>query len=351
MRHPFAHKPLIHAIFLMKESSWEGVLRVKANDLLVSIVVPVYRSSSQLHVLHERLRSAMSSSQIRYELILVEDAGGDDSWSVIQEIASQDRCVRGLRLNKNFGQHNALLCGLDRASGDVIVTIDDDLQHPPEVLPELITFLITAEFDLVYAPPIAERQRFIRNLLSRSTKLFMQTILGADHATHVSALRVFRSSLLAVVRNQRSPNVNIDILLSWGTSNVGVKPVNFEVRHSGESGYTASKLLKHAFNLLTGYSTLPLRISSLVGLALALFGFLVLIYVVAIRLMTTDPVPGFAFLASLVAMFSGAQLVAIGLIGEYLARIYERTMERPAYLVAETTESVEITGALNHVDS
>ena len=319
--------------------------------MLVSLVIPVYRSGKQLESLYQRTRAALGAAGIRYELIFVEDAGGDDSWSVIETIAGRDQSVLGVRLNKNFGQHNALLCGLDLATGDVVVTMDDDLQHPPEVLPELIAFLMAEEFDLVYAPPIAERQGIVRNLLSRSTKLFMKTILGADHATHVSALRVFRASLLEVVRNQRSPNVNIDILRSWGTSNVGVKPVNFEPRLSGESGYTPSKLLKHAFNLLTGYSTLPLRISSLIGLAFALFGFLVLIYVVAIRLMTADPVPGFAFLASLVAIFSGAQLVAIGLIGEYLARIYERTMERPAYLVAETTKSGEAKVPSQHVDS
>ena len=335
MRHPFAHKPLIHAIFLMEDSSWEGVLRVKANDLLVSIVVPVYRSGSQLHVLHERLRSAMSSCQIRYELILVEDAGGDDSWSIIEALSERDSSVLGIRLNKNFGQHNALLCGLDHASGDVVVTLDDDLQHPPELVPDLIDSLLEEDYDLVYAPPIVERQSFVRNMLSRSTKLFMKLVLGAGHATHVSAFRVFRSSLLSVVRDHRSPNVNIDILLSWGTSNVGVVPVNFDRRGEGESGYTHAKLLKHAFNLLTGYSTLPLRISSLIGLAFALFGLLVLIYVVTVRLMTSDPVPGFAFLASLIAIFSGVQLVAIGLIGEYLARIYERSMDRPPYLIAQ----------------
>ena len=129
-------------------------MRVKANDLLVSIVVPVYRSGSQLHVLHERLRSAMSSSQIRYELILVEDAGGDDSWSIIEALSERDSSVLGIRLNKNFGQHNALLCGLDHASGDVVVTLDDDLQHPPELVPDLIDSLLEEDYDLIYAPPI-----------------------------------------------------------------------------------------------------------------------------------------------------------------------------------------------------
>jgi undecaprenyl-phosphate 4-deoxy-4-formamido-L-arabinose transferase len=297
-----------------------------------SIVIPVYRSGSILPKLLARLTPVMERYPGGFEVIFVEDCGGDDSWEVIQALAAADPRVRGIRMSRNYGQHNAVLCGIRGARGDKIVTVDDDLQHPPEELPKLIAKLDEG-FDVVYGPPIEEQHGFFRDLASQVTKMALQHAMGASTARHVSALRVFRAQLREAFAAYRSPSVNIDVLLTWATTRFTAVPVRHDPRSEGESGYSMRKLVNHAINMMTGFSTVPLQIASVTGFAFALFGFLILAYVVGRYLFDGGGVPGFPFLASIIAIFSGVQLFALGVIGEYLARMHFRTMERPAYVV------------------
>ena len=160
--------------------------------------------------------------------------------------------------------------------------------------------------------------------------------MGAETAHDVSAFRVFRTRLREGFQDYRSPTVFIDVLLSWTTSRFAVIKVRHEPRTVGVSGYSISRLVRHAIDLITGFTTLPLQISSFIGFALVLFGVAILAIVVGNYFINGSAVPGFAFLASIVAVFSGAQLFALGIIGEYLARMHFRTMDRPTYLVSET---------------
>ncbi len=166
----------------------------------------------------------------------------------------------------------------------------------------------------------------------------LQQAVGAETARHVSALRVFKTDLRQAFHDYRSPFVNIDVMLTWATTNFGVVKVRHDPRRAGTSGYTLRMLVRHAFNMMTGFSALPLQAASMIGFAFALFGAGILAFVLIRYLMLGAVVPGFAFLASIVAIFSGVQLLAIGIIGEYLARIHFRTMERPPYVVREERE-------------
>jgi undecaprenyl-phosphate 4-deoxy-4-formamido-L-arabinose transferase len=159
--------------------------------------------------------------------------------------------------------------------------------------------------------------------------------MGAPNARQVSALRVFRTRLRNAFADYRSPTVNIDVLLTWSTTSFSAVRVRHETRKVGESGYTSRKLVLHALNMMTGFSTRPLQLASLMGFAFALLGLIILTYVLIRWLLQGSTVPGFAFLASVIAIFSGSQLLALGIIGEYLARIHFRTMDRPSYLVRE----------------
>jgi undecaprenyl-phosphate 4-deoxy-4-formamido-L-arabinose transferase len=161
--------------------------------------------------------------------------------------------------------------------------------------------------------------------------------MGAKTARQVSAFRLFRTQLRGAFHEYRSPSVNIDVLLTWATTRFIAVPVKHEERKYGESGYTARELLRHAMNMMTGFSTMPLKLASLIGFLFALFGVFVLVYVLLRYLFVGVAVPGFAFLASIIALFSGAQLLALGIIGEYLARMHFRMMDRPVYLVQEVT--------------
>ena len=307
----------------------------------LSVVIPVYRSQATLPELHRRLVAALEPVVSAFEIILVEDCGGDDSWQVIRQLALKDKRVRGITLARNYGQHNALLCGIRAADGELIVTIDDDLQNPPEEIPRLLSMLEEGH-DVVYGSPINETHGFFRNQASRITKLALQGAMGMESASKVSAFRIFRTRLRDAFEAYRSPTVNIDVLLTWGTTRFAAVNVRQDERAVGDSGYSLRKLINHAINMMTGFSTLPLQIASVLGLFFGFMGFLILAYVLFNYLIHGSSVPGFAFLASMISIFSGVQLFTLGIFGEYLARMHFRSMERPPYALLDDTARIQM---------
>jgi glycosyltransferase involved in cell wall biosynthesis len=302
----------------------------------LSVVTPVYNGEASVAELCRRLGEVLPRVATQYEIILVNDGSRDRSWEIISELSSRSPTVHGLNLMRNYGQHNALLCGIRAAKYEVIVTMDDDLQHQPEEIPRLLARLDKG-FDVVYATPESEQHGFWRAIASRITRLALRSAGGAEVARNVSAFRAFRTQLRDAFADYQAPFVSIDVLLTWATSRFAAVAVPFRPRHSGSSNYTFAKLVRHAFDMMTGFSTAPLQLASLVGFGCTLFGVCVLIYVVG-RYSLEGSIPGFPFLASIIAIFSGAQLFAIGVIGEYLARMHFRTMNRPTYAIRSTTE-------------
>lgn len=302
-------------------------------------MVPVYNSGKILPKLAARFQSTLSQLGRPHELILVNDGSKDDSWEVIQQLARGHSWIRGLQLMRNYGQHNALLAGIRAARFDTVVTMDDDLQHPPEELPKLIAAL-TPGIEVVYGTPQQLQHGLLRDVSSVVTKIVLQRAMGTQTARLVSAWRVFRTDLRAGFANYNSPFVNIDVLLTWSSHRFTAVAVRHEPRESGNSNYSVAKLIRHTLNMMTGFSVLPLQLASIVGFVFTLFGIGVLAYVVGRYLLFGSSVAGFPFLASIIAIFSGAQLFALGIIGEYLALIHFRTMSQPAYTVAEATAPI-----------
>jgi undecaprenyl-phosphate 4-deoxy-4-formamido-L-arabinose transferase len=310
-----------------------------AEDVAVSVVVPVFNSEKSLEELVERLVKTLGK-QSDYEIVLVNDGSRDGSWAVIDALALRHSRVRGYDMFRNFGQHNALLAGIRQARHPVIVTLDDDLQHRPEDIPVLLAAL-TADVDLVYANSAEEEHRFWRNASSRMVKGAMAMSMGTQTARMVSAFRAFRTSLRDSFDSSSDPFVSIDVLLSWVTTRVAAVDVVMEQRSFGESNYTFRKLAKHAINMMTGYSAVPLRLVTYVGFGFALVGVGIFAYVVARFFLDSGSVPGFPFLASVIAVLSGAQLFALGLIGEYLGRMHFRSMQKPAYAIRRVVGSFD----------
>ena len=302
----------------------------------LSIVVPVYNSESILAELIDRLGQALPDLAERFEVILVNDGSRDRSWDVVCALAARHDRVRGINLMRNYGQHNALLCGIRAAQYAVIVTMDDDLQHPPEEIHWLLEKLAEGH-DAVYGTPRDPQHGVWRGLASQATRLALHSTMGAATARHVSAFRVFRAQVRQAFANYQSPFVSIDVLLTWGSTRFAAVAVRHEPRRRGVSNYTFRKLVTHALNMMTGFSTWPLQVASLIGFGFTLFGLLVLAYVIGRYLIEGGSVPGFPFLASIIVIFSGAQLFALGIIGEYLALMHFRTMERPPYAVREVS--------------
>jgi undecaprenyl-phosphate 4-deoxy-4-formamido-L-arabinose transferase len=302
----------------------------------LSVVIPVFNSELVLPDLLDRLHQVLTRLGTPFEIILVNDGSRDRSWQVVTKLASKWPAVLGIDLMRNFGQHNALLCGIRAARHSVIVTIDDDLQHPPEEIPRLLAKL-AEDYDVVYGTPEREQHGLWRDLASRLTKLTLQQAMGVKGGLQISAFRVFRAQLREAFHSFRGTHVAIDVLLSWSTNRFTAITVAHQPRRVGTSNYTLLKLVRHATNLITGFSTLPLRAASLLGFAFTLIGAVLLVYVVARTLLEGDAVPGFPFLASIIPLFSGVQLFALGIMGEYLSRMYYRTLDQPSYAVRATT--------------
>ena len=300
----------------------------------ISVVIPVYNSELILPALIKRLGPELGSLADTYEVVLVNDGSRDRSWKVIRELSHSFPWVRGINLMRNYGQHNALLCGIRAARFDTLVTMDDDLQHPPEEIRKLVSKLEEG-FEMVYGFPEHEQHGFLRNIASVLTKLALQKSMGAETARHVSAFRVFRTQAREAFANYHSPFISIDVVLTWATTRFAAIPVRHDSRHAGASNYTVGMLFRHAMNMMTGFSILPLQLANLMGFLCTVFGGVILVYVVGRFLLYGTSVPGFPFLASIIAIFSGAQLLALGIIGEYLARMHFRMMERPTYTIRE----------------
>jgi undecaprenyl-phosphate 4-deoxy-4-formamido-L-arabinose transferase len=301
----------------------------------VSVVVPVYNSAGMLPRLVKELEAVLLACSSGFELILVNDASPDQSWNVITELAKEHSWIHGINLMRNVGQHNALLCGIRAAKCGIVATIDDDLQNPPEEIPKLLAMLEQG-FDVIYGAPETEQHGLFRDLASKITKLVLQNAMGAEIAQNISAFRVFRTAVRRAFEDYRGPFVSIDVLLTWGTTRFAAMRVRHQPRREGISGYTLRKLILHALNMMTGFSVLPLQLASLIGFTFTVFGLVALTFVIGRFLIQGSAVPGFPFLASLIAVFSGAQLFALGIIGEYLARVHFRIMDRPPYTVRST---------------
>lgn len=300
----------------------------------LSVVVPVYNGSATIRALTERVVAALTPAY-DIELILVDDGSPDSSWATIETLcADYPTIVRGLRMARNFGQHNAVLCGVRAAQGTRIVTMDDDLQHRPEDVPALLERL-NAGADVVYGTPLARPHAVWRNLTSAMSKFLLARFCGIRSIQDISAFRAFHAHLRTAFAHYDAPDVFLDVLLSWGTTNFAAVAVQHDPRLIGRSGYTVWRLMRNVLLILTGYSTAPLRLTSAIGFGFTVFGLAILTYVVTVFL-TVRSIPGFPFLASIIAIFSGAQLFSLGMMGEYIARIYNRSMERPTYVVSSS---------------
>jgi len=303
----------------------------------ISVVVPVYNSEGTLGALVDRLQPVLGATGEPYELILVNDGSLDRSWEMASQLAAQHDWIMVINLMRNYGQHNALLCGIRAARYDTIVTMDDDLQNPPEEIPKLLDKLAEG-YDVIYGTPLRQQHGLWRDLASTATKLALQGAMGARTARQVSPFRAFRTRVREAFADYRGAFVSIDSLLAWGTTKFDAVPVRHEPRTVGASNYTFRKLLAHSMNMMTGFSTLPLRFATYIGFTFTLIGLAVLAVVIFRYFTAGDSVPGFPFLASIIAIFSGAQLFALGIFGEYLARVFVRIMDAPPYIVRDAMD-------------
>lgn len=303
--------------------------------LHVSVIVPVYGDGGSLAELRSRLATALGGAGLEHELILVDDRGNDAAWPVITSLAARSPEVVGLRLGRNFGQHAATLCGIAEASGQWIVTMDDDLEHAPELVPRLLD-AGDEEHPLVYGVFADRTHSRYRNLSSSFMRWSLKRAFPDINEDYCS-FRAMHHSLAGQLVSIGLSRPYIDGLLSWMTSSVRTVEVPHGERKHGRSSYTLRKLLSHAVNIFVTFSQLPLRIATFSGIGLALLSFLSLLYIVYGRLSGSITSPGYASLMSVVLFTCGIQLVILGVVGEYIGRLMGASYRKPVYTVAART--------------
>ncbi|MBE3011315.1 glycosyltransferase family 2 protein [Microbispora sp. NEAU-D428] len=304
----------------------------------VSVVIPCYRSAQTLPTLVERLLAVLSGAASQSEVVLVVDGSPDNTWEVAQELAERHDAVRALLLARNYGQHNALVAGIRCARHEIVVTMDDDLQHPPEEVPKLLAGL-RPDLDIVYGVPATGTHGAIRDLASKSLKTALSGRFGAENGHDISAFRAFRSFLRQALDGVGAPYIQIDIAFSWATTKIGTVRVSMQGRVFGRSNYTLSMLIRHAIGIFVGYSTLPLRLVTYFGLLTGALGLTLLVVFLWTYWFGDGTVKGFTSTASMISLFAAAQMIALGIIGEYLGRIHVERMGRPTYIVRKHCDS------------
>lgn len=300
----------------------------------VTVVVPVYNGAESIPLVVREVGRELRSLVRSFDFVLVNDGSRDGSWAALQELARIHPEVTAVNLTRNFGQHAALLCGIKRATGDIVLTMDDDLQHPPSEIAKLLRG-IEGGADVVYGVPEEEVHGAWRDLASIASKFVFQKVLGMANARDTSAFRAIRREVLAPFQDYSSPFIDVDAMLTWTTTSFLAVTTLHAERRFGQSNYNIWKLLNHALNMVLSYTTLPLRIASIIGFCFTCLGIGVLAFVLVRYLVSGVAVPGFAFLACIIALFSGAQLFALGLLGEYFAKVHFRIMGRPGAVERE----------------
>jgi glycosyl transferase family 2 len=306
--------------------------------LSVSVVVPVYNGGETIEALVSRLTATLVNIGAPYEIILVNDGSHDESWSTIKELTVDNVCLRGIDLMRNFGQHNAVLAGVRAAVGEVIVTLDDDLQHPPEAIPTLLDALEPG-IDLVYGAPTHQQHSWWRNAGSVGSKSLMTLLCGWREVGRVTDFRAFRTTLREGFARYDAPAVSFDALLASTTQSITSVSIEHAPRRAGRSNYRLATLASYGTAMATSYSARPLRLITLVGSLLLAGGAVSMPSVLIVTAATGHRLVSVGFVVALTVFFAGIQLLAIGVVGEYVGRVHFRSLAKPTYLVRTEVSS------------
>lgn len=297
-----------------------------------SVVIPVYNSSKTLEELYARISAVFKNITENFEIIFIDDDSIDSSWKKLNELRARDGKIKLIQLMRNFGQHNAIMCGFHHARGKFIITMDDDLQNPPEEIPNLIS-KIKEGYDLVYGEYISKKHGLFRNAGSNFVQFIYKKVFNVRG--NLTSFRIITVELVGQITKYNFNYVFIDGLLAWNTKNIGYALVVHQKRTLGKSGYSLRKLFTLSFNMITNFSIVPLQLASVTGILFACLGFIMAVVYFIKKICLGIPVAGFATIIIAITIFSGIQLIILGLMGEYLGRILLSINSKPQFLIRE----------------
>jgi undecaprenyl-phosphate 4-deoxy-4-formamido-L-arabinose transferase len=305
----------------------------------ISIVIPVYNSGNILIPLHEQIRDALKN-KLTYEIIFVNDGSRDDSWKKITELALSSENITGINLRKNSGQDNALMAGLRIARGNYTVIMDDDLQHDPADINSLYEACKLGS-DVCFANFRKKNQSYIKNTGSNINGRVAELLIQKPGEIYLSPYKIVNRATVNEIIKFTGPFPYIDGIILSITSNISQIFLNHQPRHSGKSNYTFSRSLSVFMKMFTGFSVLPLRIATITGCIATLVGFVLLIKYLYDYFISKDYIEGWTTVVVLIILFSGLILITLGIVGEYIGRMYLSVNNKPQYSISEIVKSKE----------
>lgn len=303
---------------------------------LISVVVPVYKAEDSLRELYTRLVASIEPLSRDFEILLVEDCGGDRSWDIITELSGKDVRVRGIQFSRNFGQHYGITAGIDLAAGDWVVVMDCDLQDPPEEIPRLYRKALEG-YDVVAAQRSERKHSPGKRLTSWLFYKVFNYFSGMDYDWRVGNFRIISRRVVGTFRTMREQLRFFGGLVEW----MGFPTASVEVRHadrfSGGSTYTLRKLWKLATEAVIAYSDKPLRLAVRLGFAMAIVSFFYGGYILFLALFRGSPVQGWSSMIVSLYLIGGMIIAALGMTGIYIGKIFDEAKKRPLYIIRRTT--------------
>jgi undecaprenyl-phosphate 4-deoxy-4-formamido-L-arabinose transferase len=311
-------------------------------DPYLSVIIPVFNEEENLPELLDRLTRTLVPLGKPYEIVLVNDGSRDGSVAVLQEASARDPHLVIVDFNRNYGQHAAVFAGFEVCRGEVVVTLDADLQNPPEEIPKLVAKMEEG-FDVVGSIRVQRQDTLLRRVASKIVNRMTAIATGVQLTDYGCMLRAYRRPIVDVLASSREISTFIPVLADLFAGRVTEIPVAHSERAHGESKYSLWKLFRLQFDLMTSFSVLPLRVTMGVGVVMSIVSILIALFLIAGRLIFGQEwaVSGVFTLFALLFFFLGVQLFAIGLLGEYVGRIYQQVRDRPRYIVRQVIRNGE----------
>ena len=297
---------------------------------MLSIIIPVYNSQNNLESLVKQIQEKI---KIEYEIILINDESIDNSWEIIKKISFSEKNILGINLLKNVGQDNAIMAGLYHANGSYVIIMDDDLQHDPNYIMDLYK-KSKENYDVVYGNFISKKQKIWKNFGSWLNGKFAYIFLKKPKEIYISPFKIIKKNIVMQILNYKSPFTYIDGIIFSLTTNISQIEIHHHSRKEGKSNYSISNSLPIFINHLTGYSIIPLRVVSFLGLILFIMSIIISIVAVINYFNNIEP-EGWTSIMIALLLIGGLIMFSLGIIGEYLGRLYLLSSNKPQYVVKE----------------
>jgi len=304
----------------------------------LSIVVPVYRSAQILPMLVDQIHGEMKDGgwEERFELLLINDASPDNSWQVIRELAQSHSFVKGVSLRRNFGQHNAIMAGLNHVSGELIILMDDDLQHPPQAIGDMVR-AIDDGYDVCYTNYLNRQHAGWKKLGSKFNDMVATRLLGKPKGLYLSSFKALRAEIAQEVIRYDGPYAYVDGLILDSTRSITTIDIEHQARPDGVGNYNMRRSISLWLKMATSFSVFPLRLATYAGFALAALSLVMILFVIVQKFLHPEFPRGWASLIATVLFIGGVQTFCIGVMGEYLGRTYLKLNRKPQFVVGQKT--------------